>query len=558
MSDTAILPRSQRLKQHFKDRYSQLQDIRRPMEALWKLVDEVVLPYVFTPPSKDKSSTDFSISVNKKIYDGTTMNASQVATNAFIGATMPQSANWVLIVAEDESQSRNRNFAKWSKLAEKIVYGKLRRSNFYFSRNNFVKQGLDYGTSASIRKVDSIREEYVFETLPRMTYYIDDDENGECNTLWREIWMYNKYVVKNFDLSELEEGKRAEIRNNPNKRTLVIHAVEPRDDFDPTSRLSVKRKFASYYFIAGDFTILEESGYKRFPYKVWRPVREPGMVYGLGPGIFAIRDSHVLQAAAKTMIDAANRSVDPPWAVPKSIEGEEELFPGGRTYVNPEDIQGLAPLVSGMNYPLGKDWVQELKEACKRHYMVDSLLVLSQMDSGDRTATEVDELKAEKSQMISAILSSFCSEYLDMELEDLILDMLDAGTIPMLQTPGKNQSAYKFDYVGPLPAQQRTVHRTAGIRRLFAEVAPYAKVSQTILDWLDEGEFVEAIGEGYNALNGVRERKDVEKIQQTRAQMQQAQMQQQMALQQAQVAAEIASKGGKAPEPGSMAQRVGQ
>lgn len=549
----------QEMKRHFSDRYQSLQDIRRPMEYMWDLIDEVILPYVFESQDKDSNpsnASDQQIYVNRKIYDGTPMNASLTATNAFCGTVIPQASPWVSIIPEDENMSRDRALSAWGKDAETHVYNRLNRSNFYESRTNFVKLGFDYGTTASYRHTDPNSKNFVFETLAKESFYIDDNEYGECDTLWRDLWMYNKHIHKNFSIDSAPEGIRNRIMDNPNEKTLIIHAVEPRADFDPTSGLGRKKRWGSYYILYETMEILEESGFDTFPYKVWRPSRESGLVWGLGPGIFAIRDSHVLQAAAKTMIDAANRAVDPPWAVPKNIEGEEELFPGGRTYVNPEDMAGLAPLISGMNYPLGKDWIEELRQSCNRHYKVDIFMMLNQLQARDRTALEVSELQAEKSSIISSTLSSFTSGYLDLELEEIIVEDLKEGILKpfVSNTPGVHM---KFHYIGPLPSQQRTFHKTAGIRRLYAEALPVAKFIPSILDWLDEGEFIQTVGEGFNALNGVRTADDVKKIQQARAQAQAQQAQMQMQNDNAKAMAEVASKGGSAPDPGSLAQKMG-
>jgi hypothetical protein len=156
----------QEMKRHFSDRYQSLQDIRRPMEYMWDLIDEVILPYVFESQDKDSNpsnASDQQIYVNRKIYDGTPMNASLTATNAFCGTVIPQASPWVSIIPEDENMSRDRALSAWGKDAETHVYNRLNRSNFYESRTNFVKLGFDYGTTASYRHTDPNSKNFVFE-----------------------------------------------------------------------------------------------------------------------------------------------------------------------------------------------------------------------------------------------------------------------------------------------------------------------------------------------------------------------------------------------------------
>ncbi len=548
------------LKTHFSNRYKSLQDLRRPMEPLWSLVDEVILPYNFKSPEASSNvinSSDQSISVNKKIYDGTGMMASTTFANTFAGTVIPRNLPWVNILPEDLDMQRDRGLSKYAKYSENHVYSRLNKSNFFESRTAFIKAGADYGTSASYKHEDPKTGNLVFETVPNKTYYIDDNEFGECDTLWRELWMYNKHILSNFNTGVLDPNDIKKLKDNLNGKTLIIHAVEPRSDFDPTSKLAKKRKYGSYYLFSKDFKILEESGFDNFPYKVWRPFRQPGLVYGVGPGIFCIRDTQVLNQAARTLIDYANKSVDPPFAIPKDLEGEEELFPGGRNYINPEDIQGFRAITTGLSYPIGKDQVSELRKAVERHYMVDYFMMLNQMEARDRTALEVSELQAEKSSMVSAILSSFTSGYLDLEIEEIVSDDLMSGKMNKFKSIGGKPISYKFDYIGPLPMNQRTYHRTSGIRRVASELIPLAKFVPTILDYFDEGEYAQAIGEGFNSLSVIRTSDDVAKRQAARAQMQAQQMQAQQMQQAMQTAAEVASKGGKAPEDGSLAQKMG-
>lgn len=541
------------LKAHFKSRYQTLKDLRRPMESLWKLVDEVILPFNFNPTD---NGNDQSITVNKKIYDGTGINASQIFSNTFAGTVIPRGTPWVNAVPEDEKLSRDRRVAGWGSKAERHIYSRLNRSNFYESRTSFIKEGADYGTSASYKHENPSTGELVFETIPSGTYYIDDNEYGECDTLWRVLPMYNKHVRKLFGDASLPTTVADRMKKNPDAKTTVLHIVEPRSDYDPTSKLAKKRKYGSYYVLEESFEIIEESGFDEFIYKIWRPFRRPGLVWGVGPGIFSIRDSHVLQTAAKTLLDAANRAVDPPWAVPAALEGDEELFPGGRNYVNPEDIAGLAPLVSGMAYPIGKDQINELRQAVQRHYMVDYFLMLNQMQAQQKTALEVSELQAEKSSMVSAIMSSFTSGYLDLELEEIVIDDIKSGRLEPLMIQGIPGVSFKFDYIGPLPQNQRTYHRTSAVRRVANELLPISKLIPSILDYFDEGEYAQAIAEGFNGLSVIRDEETVKKIQQARAQMQAQQMQMAMQAQQMQTAAEVASKGSQAPQDGSLADRA--
>ncbi len=80
--------RYDKLKAHFKVRYGYLQEMRRPFEIMWQQVDDSILPYRYSVSNEAEQFND--ITINKKIFDGETINASMTAANSFVAAVAPQ------------------------------------------------------------------------------------------------------------------------------------------------------------------------------------------------------------------------------------------------------------------------------------------------------------------------------------------------------------------------------------------------------------------------------------------------------------------------------------
>jgi hypothetical protein len=462
------------------------------------------------------------------------------------------------VTHNDAYQQHDKNLEKYCKSLEAHFYDRFNESNFYERETAFVKKSADYGTGAMYRHINPDTGSHVYEVLATKTFFIDENAFGEVDTLYRELYMQNRHLPTRFPDANFNERILNRIKNNAGDYTKVIHAVEPRADYDPTSPLAIKKRFSSCYALEQDnWFIADESGFDSFPYLIWRPEVVPGMVWGVGPGIYALRDSQILQQAGRTLMDAANKAVDPPWTVPIEIQGEEQLFPGGRNYISGQS-GAMQPLISGINYPIGQDQAERLRRGVEKHYSVDYFLMLNQMDARQRTATEIMELQAEKSAIISSISNSYTSGVLDVLLEGIFYEDLDLGIIPrpMVNSTNGNPIKITFEYVGPLAQAQKRYHKIAGPQKAMQDILPIAQFKPEILDMLDVDSYVKLIADANNSNILVLDDNIVAQVRQARAQQQQAMMQSQQQNDATTVAGQFASQGSKAPEPGSPMDRL--
>jgi len=539
---------------HMQLRLKYLKDLRQPLEQVWDLIDQFILPYALDVKQK---SPKFQLS--NKIYDGTTINASRLFASAFVGTVTPRGIPYIDVVTDNDAYTQgSKDLERYCKSLEAHFYDRFNESNFYERETIFVKKAGDYGTGAMYRHVNPETGNHVYEVLATKTYFIDEDAYGEVDTVYRELYIQNRHLPHRFPDANFNERILNRIKNNAGDYTKVIHAVEPRADYDPSSPLAMKKRFSSCYALEEDnWFIADESGFDSFPYLIWRPEVAPGMVWGVGPGIYALRDSQILQQAGRTLMDAANKAVDPPWTVPIEIQGEEQLFPGGRNYISGQS-SAMQPLISGINYPIGQDQADRLRQAVEKHYFVDYFLMLNQMDARQRTATEVMELQSEKSAVISSISSSYTSGVLDILLENIFYEDIQNGIVPRPIMPGSRGRPIKFtfNYVGPLAQAQKRYHKISGPQKAMQDILPIAQFKPEVLDLLDVDSYAKLIADANNSVSLILDDKIVAQIRQSRAQQQQAMMQAQQQAQATTVAGQYASQASKSPEPGSPMERL--
>jgi hypothetical protein len=354
---------------------------------------------------------------------------------------------------------------------------------------------------------------------------------------------------------------------NQNGFSRVVQGIFPRTDFTAGNLTSTNFPYASVYFpenAGGDDggrgasesfpVIYDVSGYKDAPFDAWRFQRIPGFVYGMCPGIWALRDSQVLNQQAMTLLRAAHMAVDPPWALPQEIEGREEIFPGGRNWISMVGSKP-EPMVSGMQYPVGTDAHDRLVKAVNDHFGIDFWMTLAQSQNGgqEMTATQVDAIKAEQQAMVQSMVSSYESQVLEPQVERTFARLVSNGTIEPFQGNYQGKSIeLKIEFIGPLAQLARRLHITGNIQQFLQAVLPYAQIKgPQVLDPIDDDNYIKTMANGYRVGNVLKTDQKLEQERKAKQQMIQQQMQQQQQIEAMNATANMAGKGGKAPEQGS-------
>ena len=536
-------------KKKLRAKFSRLEDLRKPMEIVWDKVAEFILPYRV---KIDENGA--SLVLNQKIFNATPISASRMAASFFVGTVTPRSIPWNMVVIRNQQVFRNRAISQWCKGLEAHFNQRYESSNYYESQFSFVKHGLDFGTSARFIEVNEKDKTLNFDVLPVKSYYIDENQYGEIDVLWREIFMAGHQILDRFDIQDEVLRNKITARKD---LTRVLHIVQPRSYCDPDSKLNTRFPFESLYVLPDDsWSLLEESGYKMFPYTIWRPYYEPGLVWGIGPGVNCARPAFIAQKSGKSLLDAGEMMSNPAYNVPASKRGKENLFPGGRFYYESHD-EVVSPIQMGGSYPYGKDVVDEINQWVKEQYFIPEFLLLSQNDNKDRTALEVDALQAERTPIVDTITASFTSGPLDHEMERIFQMDSELGLIPPMPNIGQGAIQVVIDYIGPLAQQQRKFHKQIGIRQLVAELIPIAQAGRPdVLDPIDFDAYDRELADANGANHILFDQEYVDQVRAARAQQQQDMLNRQMQQQEAIAAAEVSSKGGKAPEQGSLSERL--
>ena len=145
--------------------------------------------------------------------------------------------------------------------------------------------------------------------------------------------------------------------------------------------------------------VMSEGGFEELPYVVPRFLKATGEVMGRSPAMVALPDVKMLNLMSKTIIQAAQKMIDPPLLVPDDgFLLPIRTQPGGLNFYRAGSRDTITPLNTGANIPIGLSMEDQRRQAIRSAFYVDQLLVGG---SPNMTATEVIQRQEERMRAVS-------------------------------------------------------------------------------------------------------------------------------------------------------------
>lgn len=289
--------------------------------------------------------------------------------------------------------------------------------------------------------------------------------------------------------------------------------------------------FVSVYWTDGFPNFLRESGYEDFPVIASRwELKRPNDSYGRGPGWRVLGDVKMLQKMQKKKLMALDKSIDPPMMVSSNVQGDVNLLPGGITRYNGTTDSSVKPV-----YQLNPDLksteysIEQSRKSISEQFFADMFLMISNVDAGKMTATEVAERSQEKMMMLGPVLERLKNELLDPLIERTFNICQRAGILP--KPPEEIQGKeLQVSYISMIAQAQKATGLNS-IRQAAQFAAELAQIQAAAgAEVLDNVDFDGAFREGLAAIGAtpkmVRAEEDVQAARENRAKQQQAMAQQ--------------------------------
>jgi hypothetical protein len=324
-------------------------------------------------------------------------------------------------------------------------------------------------------------------------------------------------AIQRFGIDNVSEHIQRVYKKNPDDFVEILHCVTPRIERDIRKADNKNMPFMSVYICMKTKMVMAEGGFEELPYVVPRFLKATGEVMGRSPAMVALPDVKMLNLMSKTIIQAAQKMIDPPLLVPDDgFLLPIRTQPGGLNFYRAGSRDTITPLNTGANIPIGLSMEDQRRQAIRSAFYVDQLLVGG---SPNMTATEVIQRQEERMRVIGPVLGRLMNEMLRPLIDRVFALMVRENLLAPAPEILQGQDV-DIEYVSPLARAQKSSSLNNTLKAL--EVLMPLSQALPVGDHIDPDGLVrhitEALGVPKTTLKSQRE---VNQVRQQREQMQQ-------------------------------------
>lgn len=462
--------------------HSHMRNTRLHYEPLWDVITQIYRPRRYDMLRQDQPGQQYGA----RVYDGHPQNVANKASNGLIGYMMSRQVPW-LAFGPTRAEFLEIDEVKqyFQEAAEQILHS-FTRSTFYDSADPFVKDGMTIGTAVMMPEEDLTEGRIIYETVHPGSSWIADDKFGRAAVYHREQKMTATQAADMFGKDNLP-GKIAKNLDltkgtaNPFAESTYLMAMYKNDNWVIGSVRPENMKYRVFW-IATDVgnqsqkKLLVNSGSNTFPV-VWRPGKEPTRPYGTSIAADALTEALIGNKLGEKQLVAVHKAVDPPTWAPKTLRGNVNTGPGGRTWYN-DPTERVEELQSRLAWPLSDAQMERIHQSLDDKFSIRLYEMLTGQDLPQMTAFQVSRMRGELAVLLGGVVGSFGTDALESGI-DIQWDFeTRAGRMPDVPQILQDETDGIIDiqFLGPLAQLQRSTLESKGI---LDGIAIAAEIAQT-------------------------------------------------------------------------------
>lgn len=528
---------------------------RRPILSIWQDMAMNFYPERADFTVQRTIGTEFA----SHLITGQPSMARRDMANTLSAMLRPRGQPWFSAVTNDENINKDADAKKWLEWASEIQRKFMYENSAKFIRST--KEGdNDFVTFG--QTVLEARENRAMNGLIYLCYHLRDvvwqeDAELEINQVHRDGKMRAAQMMAIF--KDKVHPKVVEAASkDPSKYFKTRHVVMPRDEYDLGDSPAEKKRpgsrlpWVSIHVDCENEHILEEVGRHSMDYIIPRWQTVSGSQYAHSPAtVIAISDARMLQQITLTLLEAGQKSVDPPLiAASEMIQGGINTYAGGVTWVDAEYDERLGEVLRPMTVDRGGfTWGDALQERITK--AIQEAFYLNQISmpdtTGEMTAYEVQKRFEEYIRRALPLFEPMETEYNGTTCDKTFQILLRNGAFGSrdMMPPILRGQEIKFSFSSPLQKAQNRANSQA-----FMESANLLKIAveldPTVRHVIDAETAVRDAMEGAQAPATWFNSKDqVAQVRQQEMQQQQAQQMAGQVQQGAEIAGQVGDAGSK-------------
>jgi len=470
------------LAQDLLDLFQRMEDRRRPMEVLWRKVDELVPPITRSESigyaQNDMNGLTNNIATRRqsksvKRYDTTMMQASSRLASGIFSLICPQSEKWHTLSVATAIDMADDEEKRWAELVRDVLFFNRYSpiSRFQASMQNVLLSTVYYGPGylyiePSFNASTAMRYQFM---PPDECFILKDDFGVPDVFAQRKSVSARNAVKRGWDVSEKVRAD-AEDPKKATTETEYVKIILERDDVGfRKMNLRGNTPWVCYTIDRGAQKIVQEDGFETFPVATF--FWDDGIgEYGTSPCIDYMADQRMLNGMERDVLVAIQQAVRPPMGVhDESLMNRPDMNPGA---VNPGAVsadgkQLMIPLTNGANPERAVPFMEQ-----RRNHLRDGLyntLFQSLVENPGQTATEVLTRSQEKAQLLGPVgarMHSGLDMMIEREMEALEMRGMYQPGSELLPPESIQDKDIRPKYTNPM-ARLQTAGQAEGVMRMM-------------------------------------------------------------------------------------------
>lgn len=480
------------------------------------------------------NSVDATNAQSKKAeqLDSTAADAVRMLASQVMGGMTPANSVWPAFDVGDETDEEQR----WLDHAAERVWEGIHGANYDAAKY----EGLLYVMCAGwmVLFIDEDGDQLMFQQFPiGQCYLAASRPGGPLDTLYRCFKLTAEQAVSEYG-DAVSEKVRSDAKNKPDAMHEFVHAVYPRTEYTPGSKLPRNLPFASCHIEVQSKALLRESGYHEQPFVAPRWKQIPGSAYATGPVSDALPTIRRLNELLKLETVALARAAAGVYvAEDDGVLNPRTVRVRGGTVIVANSVNSIKELPTGADFNVTFSKADAMRAEIRKVLMADQL---QPQDGPAMTATEVHVRVALIRQLLGPLYGRFQAEDLAPTVQRVFGLLYRRGRPELGGRPGKvyiddmpeslQTAEYRVRFDNPLARAQRLEEVTAIERTVMLAGSMAQQGKAEVLDLIDGDEGLRLAAKGLGA--PAKLLRDEKALQAFRDQREQSQQQQAQAAQQ--------------------------